>query len=66
MNPARVVEILKRARFYVEQEVLFMSDLTRHAPFPPDEQAKHDSTVHPCELLLPEIDALIADLEGNP
>ena len=49
------VRVLAGAFRYVEQEVQMVADITRHAPLDVESQAKHDTTVYPCERLRDEI-----------
>ena len=51
----KLEDLLGRAIYYVEEDVAMQSSLTRHAPLPPGEQARHDSTEQPSEKLLMEI-----------
>lgn len=50
--------LLKRCRYFVEADVQMMADISRFAPFSAEDQAKHDSTEFPSEVLLRDIDAL--------
>jgi hypothetical protein len=51
-----LLDLLERAKPIVEQDAVMMADLTRHAPLPPEAQAKHDSTEHPSERWLADLD----------
>lgn len=48
-------DLLRRAVVYCSQDATMMADLSRHAPLPPDAQAKHDSTEYDSEKLVLEI-----------
>lgn len=50
-----LLELLRRCIPILENDAAIASALTRHAPLPPDAQAKHDSTEWPSEKLLREI-----------
>lgn len=54
--------LLNRCLPYVEAAALMDADITRFAPLPPGEQAKHDSTESEAERLLP----ILKKLLGNP
>lgn len=61
LDPERdtLVGLLRRARYFVEADVAMMDAITRHAPLPFEDQAKHDATEYPSERLLREIDAAL-------
>jgi hypothetical protein len=56
-------DLLVRARVFVEADVRMMEDISRHAPLPHDEQAKHNAMVDAGECLsqtlLDDIDAAL-------
>ena len=59
------MELLSKARPYVEEAVASAADLTRFSPLPPEEQAKHDCTETDSEILLPKIEAALAQSDGK-
>lgn len=56
--------LLRRARYFVEADVAMMDAISRHAPLPFEEQAKHDATEYPSEVLLREIDGALDGAKG--
>lgn len=55
-------DLLKRAMPIIEQDARMMADLTRHAPLPPEAQAKHDKTEYESERLLKEVPVVLDHL----
>jgi hypothetical protein len=53
--------LLRQARYFVESDVAMMDAISRHAPLPFEDQARHDATEYPSERLLKRIDALLGD-----
>lgn len=44
-----LVGMVRRAKPIIEQDAAMMAALTNHAPYPPEVQARHDSTLSPSE-----------------
>ena len=60
----RTLGVLLRVHPIVMDDAIMMADLSRFAPLPPEEQAKHDTTVYPSEILVDEIPPLIEELKA--
>ena len=56
--------LLGKARKYVEEDVLMISAISRHAPLPAEAQAEHDSTEYESEKLLPLINQALENTHG--
>lgn len=50
----KMLDLLKRAKTYVECDAQMMADLTRFAPLAPEQQSQHDSTEYDSEKWLKE------------
>ena len=59
VTDADLIGLLRKCRKYVQQDVQMIADLTRHAPLPPEEQLKHDTTEYESERLILELDQLL-------
>lgn len=59
-----LLALLKRCLPIVQADAQMMADISRFAPPPFEEQAKHDSTEYESEKLVREIPVLIASVEG--
>lgn len=59
----QILDALRRARKFVEQDVLMIADLTRHAPLPKEAQEIHDTTEYESEILLQLIDKLLGEAD---
>ena len=59
----KLVDLLRQARRFVEQDALMMADITRHSPLPEEDQAMHDNTEYASEILLREIDLHLGALK---
>lgn len=57
--------MLRKAMYFVEMDALMMADITRHAPLPPEEQAKHDNTKAASEVLMDEYLAAFPEERAN-
>ena len=56
--------LLGKAKKYVEDDVLMVATISRHAPLPPEAQAAHDSTESESEKLLPLINQALENTDG--
>lgn len=54
-------DLLKRCLPIVQYDAQMMADITRFAPLPAEDQAKHDSTEYESEKLLREIPEALKD-----
>jgi hypothetical protein len=61
MERDAAMALLRQARYFVESDVAMMDAISRHAPLPFEDQARHDATEYPSERLLKRIDALLGD-----
>lgn len=59
IDPEAVL-LLRRAYRFVEADRQMMSDISRHAPLPPEQQAEHDSGDWPSARWLADYDAWLA------
>ena len=62
---ATLRDMLRRAMYFVEMDASMMADLTRHAPLPTEEQAKHDNTKAASEVLMDEYLAAFPEERAN-
>jgi|LakMenEpi03Aug12_release.lakeMendotaPanAssembly.Ray.scaffolds.fasta_scaffold912172_2 hypothetical protein len=60
-----LASLLWIARWYVEQDVMMMADISRHAPLDAESQATHDSTEYASERLIKLIDAALGAKEQS-
>ena len=56
--------LLCRAKKFVQDDVLMVTTISRHAPLPPEAQAKHDSTESESEKLIPLIVKALENIDG--
>lgn len=56
-----LISLLRRCIPILENDAAIASALTRHAPLPPEAQAKHDHTAWPSETLLSDIKDALSD-----
>lgn len=59
----KMLDLLKRAKTYVEFDAQMMADLTRFAPLAPDQQSQHDSTEYDSEKWLKEYEEFMICFE---
>lgn len=61
----QLLDLVRRAKTFVEFDAMMAADLSRFAPLPPEEQAKHDSTETASEKWLADYERVMATLEGE-
>ena len=59
----KLVDLLRQARRFVEQDAQMMADISRHSPLSAEDQAIHDTTEYESEKLLREIDLHLGALK---
>lgn len=59
-----LLDLVRRAKTFVEFDARMAADLTRFAPLPPEAQAKHDSTETESEKWLADYERLMEKLDA--